>query len=116
VHPHPAFGGFVSLLAVVTPGFTAAGGNSMVPKKMIQASNAQVLLSTAVESISETEDDTYIITYNDTQQIEVDAVVIAGPIEFVNINFTNVNLASFSDRQFVEWHVTLVMIIHKSSL
>jgi len=100
------------VLPTLSESYTVLGGNSVLVEKLLRYANAQVYLNSTVTTITKTADRKYQITteqYKSQQSIlEFDTIIIAAPIEFINITFVNIQLPVFTKRNYQHWYVTLV--------
>ncbi|XP_072030148.1 prenylcysteine oxidase 1-like [Amphiura filiformis] len=66
------------------------GGNSLLPKALINASKADVMLNSLVTSVTK-DPGGYVVTYNkpSPQQLLADVVILAAPLEWTDIAFRN---------------------------
>eukprot|EP01097_Dermamoeba_algensis_P009507 TRINITY_DN6702_c0_g1_i1.p1 TRINITY_DN6702_c0_g1~~TRINITY_DN6702_c0_g1_i1.p1 ORF type:complete len:338 (-),score=73.57 TRINITY_DN6702_c0_g1_i1:161-1174(-) len=107
------FAGMVSILPGVTTAFSVLGGNSLLVEKMFRVSNSSVNLKTTVKNIHyDADKQKYSLSASSrTKQYEYDgydAVIIATPIEFAQLNLTGFTVPSLSHRHYQHWFVILV--------
>jgi len=104
-----AFGGIVSTLPALTDAYSVLGGNSRLVEMLLNNSKASVYLNSVVTNITWTGDGYQVSTANKPGQQIYDSVVIAHPIEFGNITYSNFSLPSITPRHYQHWFVTLVL-------
>lgn len=108
------FAGIVSVLPSVTAAYSVNNGNSELVSALFKRSGAHVHLNTII-SIIEYDANEKKYTFRNQNKQEVwkgDVVVLAAPIEFLNLTFKNVNidegLSEKHFRDYVHWFVTHV--------
>lgn len=101
------FGGLVSMSADAAS--TVTSGNRAIFAKFIEASTANVLLNTTVTSIhKKTSPLAWQITTSNGLSQEYDAVVIAAPLPFANLQFEPTLQTKIPQVPYVHLHVTLL--------
>lgn len=106
------------MVCMATDGAIAvAGGNWQIFDKMARSGTSDIRLNTNVTAIKKQVDGSYTVHSGDKDKEEVfDAVVLASPYQFSNIDFTSKESAAAPDEiPYVQLHVTLFASRHRLS-
>lgn len=104
-----SFAGEVSFVALAVPYCFNPDGNSVVPKRMLEHSKANINLSTNITEIY-WNGIQYELKSKDGIVSIADYVVIAAPMEKTNIIFSNITFDfPVKTRSFTHWYVTYVL-------
>jgi len=105
-----AFATLVAFTSVVGAG-SVTEGNSLLVEALLNSSRAQVSTQTTVRKVTRDPAGGFFV---DTEKEGIvarshtDKVVLASPIEFLDIEFVNLTLAPVQPRKFEHWFVTVV--------
>ncbi|KAH9845209.1 putative prenylcysteine lyase [Teratosphaeria destructans] len=114
--------GLTAMVCMATEGAMAVeGGNWQIFNHMVQTSGARILLNTSVSSIQRAPGSLYRLAYNkkgdqtglSLRADDFDAVILAAPYQFSNINFNNHLKSALPEAiPYVKLHVTLFTSPH----
>ncbi|EQL34114.1 prenylcysteine oxidase/farnesylcysteine lyase [Blastomyces dermatitidis ATCC 26199] len=119
--------GLETMVCMATDGAVAVeGGNWQIFQSMLNASKATVKLNSPVTSIELSDNNTYTVTYQDTdgddddggfsfEEETFDHVVIANPFQFSNISLSPPLKRPLDAPRYVDLHVTLFASPYKLS-
>ncbi|PGH18683.1 hypothetical protein AJ80_04431 [Polytolypa hystricis UAMH7299] len=116
----PLIHGLETMVCMATDGAVSVeGGNWQIFRSMLDASRANVKLDTRVTTVQRNKDDTYTISHlADQKAMHKDVfehVVVAGPVQFSNIQFSPAFEHIPDNVPYVKLHVTLFASPHKLS-
>ena len=101
------FAGLSSLLGVFGEAiYSLKDGNDVLPRKLIEASNAKVKLESKVKSINKMFNGSFQVTVGEDTSV-FDAVIVAAPLEVAEITFGGVS-DQFQAREYQKIYIRLM--------
>jgi phytoene dehydrogenase-like protein len=102
------FAGLSSLLGVYGESmYSLKEGNNVLPKKLLEASNAKVKLENKVESIKKTSKGSFQVLAGENTSV-FDGVIVATPLEGANITFEGVATQKEQPREYQKIYIRLM--------